>query len=387
MTKFSFHTAGESHGRALVVIVDGVPAGFSIDLDAVNTDMARRQKGYGRGGRMAIESDRVQTISGIRNGKTIGSPVAFLIENRDWENWERYMSADPGIDPGREVTRPRPGHADLVGGMKFGHRDLRNVLERSSARETAARTAAGGLAKELLRHFHVVFHSYVVDLGGVSIECEDVSYEERSVHAESSPFSTPVPDYDDDLKIMVDTVKESGDTLGGVVEVAVVGLPPGLGEAVRWDTRLDARLAASIMSVPAVKGVEIGDGFNLSGRYGSEVHDEIIRIGNGRYRRKTNHMGGMEGGMTNGMPLVVRAAMKPIPTLMKPLDTVDIETKQKVSAAAERSDVCAVPACAVVVEAMAAVVLTEAFLCQFGGANKSDIEENYRRYVERIDSF
>ena len=384
---FSFHTAGESHGRALVVIVDGVPAGFSIDLDAVNTDMARRQKGYGRGGRMAIERDRVQTISGIRNGMTIGSPVAFLIENRDWENWERYMSADPGIETGREVTKPRPGHADLVGGMKFGHRDLRNVLERSSARETAARTAAGGLAKELLRHFHVVFHSYVVDVGGVRIDCNDVPYEERSANAESSPFSTPIPDRDEELKALVDTAKENGDTLGGIVEVAVTGLPPGLGEAVRWDTRLDAMLSAAIMSVPAVKGVEIGDGFGLAGKYGSEVHDEIIREKSGRYRRKTNHLGGMEGGMTNGMELVVRAVMKPIPTLMKPLRTVDIETKRKESAAAERSDVCAVPACAVVVEAMTAVTLADAFLRQFGGAERSDIEESYRRYMERIDSF
>ena len=384
---FSFHTAGESHGKALVVIVNGVPAGFSIDLDAVNTDMSRRQKGYGRGGRMAIERDRVQTISGIRNGTTIGSQVAFVIENRDWENWERYMAADSGIEPGREVTKPRPGHADLVGGMKFGHRDLRNVLERSSARETAARTAAGGLAKELLRPFNIVFHSYVVDIGGTSIDCGGVSFEKRSANAESSSFSTPVPDNDEELKLLVDTAKKNGDTLGGIVEVVVEGLPPGLGEAVRWDTRLDARIAAAIISVPAVKGVEIGDGFELAKRYGSEVHDEISRTDYGRYHRKSNHMGGMEGGMTNGMPLVVRAAMKPIPTLMKPLETVDIETKLKVSAAAERSDVCAVPACAVVVEAMTAVVLTDAFLCQFGGASRADIEESYRRYMERIDSF
>lgn len=384
---FSFHTAGESHGRALVVIVNGVPAGFQIDLDAVNTDMARRQKGYGRGGRMAIERDRVQTISGIRNGVTIGSPVAFLIENRDWENWERYMSAEPGIEPGREVTKPRPGHADLVGGMKLGHRDLRNVLERSSARETAARTAAGGLAKEILRPFHVVFHSYVVDIGGIPIDCTGVSFEERSASAESSPFSTPVPDNDEKLKSLVDTAKKNGDTLGGIVEVVVEGLPPGLGESVRWDTRLDSRIAAALMSIPAIKGVEIGDGFELARRYGSEVHDEISRSDNGRYHRKTNHMGGMEGGMTNGMPLVVRAAMKPIPTLMKPLETVDIETKETVSAAAERSDVCAVPACAVVVEAMTAVMLTDAFLRQFGGVNRNDIEESCRRYMERVDSF
>jgi len=384
---FSFHTAGESHGRALVVIIHGVPAGFTVDLDAVNTDMARRQKGYGRGGRMAIERDRIQVVSGIRSGTTIGSPVAFLIENRDWENWERYMSPESGIDPGREVTRPRPGHADLVGGMKFGHRDLRNVLERSSARETAARTAAGGLAKEILRPFRVASHSYVVDLGGIHIDCADVSLEKRSENAESSPFSTPVPDHDEELKSLVDTTKGNGDTLGGIVEVVVEGLPPGLGEAVRWDTRLDTRIAGAIMSIPAIKGVEIGDGFEIAGRYGSEVHDEIGRTDYGRYLRKTNHMGGMEGGMTNGMPLVVRAAMKPIPTLMKPLETVDIETKETVSAAAERSDVCAVPACAVVAEAMTAVVLTDAFLRQFGGACKKDIEDSYRRYMERIDSF
>lgn len=387
MTLLSFHTAGESHGRGLVVIINGVPAGFKIDLDAVNTDMARRQKGYGRGGRMAIESDRALPISGIRDGMTIGSPVSFLIENKDWENWERFMSADPGIEPGKEVTKPRPGHADLVGGMKFGHRDLRNVLERSSARETAARTAAGGVAKELLRPFAVSFISYVSSLGGVDIECNDVPLETRRKNAEASPFSTPVPDRDEELKALVDTAKENGDTLGGIVEVVVEGLPPGLGEGVRWDTRLDGRLAAALMSIPAVKGVEIGDGFSLAGRYGSEVHDEIDRSDERGFYRTTNHMGGMEGGMTNGMPLVVRAAMKPIPTLMKPLWTVDIETKEAVSAAAERSDVCAVPACAVVAEAMTAVVLTDAFLRHFGGASRADIEERYHQYLERVTSF
>ncbi len=381
---FSFFSAGESHGQGVVALISGVPAGFPVPLEAINGELRRRQKGYGRGGRMAIEADQARILSGIRGGMTIGSPIVLLVENRDFENWKSYMSPEGEIAPGREVTRPRPGHADLAGAMKYDHRDLRNVLERASARETAARVAAGALAKILLSTFGIRFFGYVVSIGPIHVDAGDLSLEERAKNADDSPFSTPVSLRDVELRHLIDQTKEAGDTLGGVVEVTAVGVPPGLGSYEQWNSRLDGMLAGAVMSVPAIKGVEIGDGFGLAETQGSTAHDEIFHDrGRGFYRR-TNRAGGIEGGVTNGEPLVIRAAMKPIPTLMRPLSSVDIAHKEAVSATAERSDVCAVPAAAVVVEAMVALVIAREFFAKFGGDSLSDITAAYEAYVERI---
>jgi chorismate synthase len=384
---FTFFTAGESHGPCLVALIEGVPAGFTISIDAIDRELARRQAGYGRGGRMKIEHDRVTIFSGIRGAITLGSPVALLIENKDWKNWEPYMRSGEGVVPGREVTRPRPGHADLVGGMKYDHIDLRNVLERASARETAVRTAVGGVAKQLLSVFEIGFFSSVVGIGGIVIDPGDTPLDKRAENARKSPFGTPIPDKDDELKKKVDDAAERGETLGGVVEVVVTGLPPGLGSYTQWYTRLDAMVASAVMSIPAVKGVEIGDGFRLSERLGSEAHDEIYYDKKKGYYRETNRAGGLEGGMTTGSPLVLRAAMKPIPTLKKPLSSVDIVTKEKSPAAGERSDVCAVPALAVICEAMVASVIARAFFDQFGGGTKTDIVHNFAAYMKRIEKY
>jgi chorismate synthase len=381
---FSFFSAGESHGQGVVALISGVPSGFRIPLDAINAELKRRQKGYGRGGRMAIETDRARVLSGIRGGMTIGSPIALLIENRDSENWKSYMNPEGEIAPGREVTRPRPGHADLAGAMKYDHGDLRNVLERASARETAARVAAGALAKLLLSAFNIRFFGYVVSIGGLSVNAGGLSLEERAKNSADSPFSTPEPSKDAELRQRVDRAKEAGDTLGGVIEVVVVGVPPGLGSYEQWNSRVDGMLAGAVMSVPAIKGVEIGDGFALAETQGSAAHDEIFHDqGRGFYRR-TNRAGGIEGGVTNGEPLVIRAAMKPIPTLMRPLASVDISNGKAVSAAAERSDVCAVPAAAIVVEAMVALVIAGEFFKKFGGDSRRDITAAYEAYSERI---
>jgi chorismate synthase len=381
---FHFVSAGESHGPGVISLISGVPAGFPVKLDDINAELGRRQKGYGRGGRMAIENDRAKVLSGIRGGFTLGSPVAFLIENRDWENWAPYMDPTNAVQGGREVTRPRPGHADLAGGIKYGHTDLRNVLERASARETAARAAAGALAKAILSQFGVDFFGYVLSVGEVAVDPGGIPMDERSRNAGKSIFSLPVPDKDEVLKELVDRVKEEGDTLGGVVEVVVTGVPPGIGGPEQWYTRLDARLAAALMSIPAVKGVEVGDGFDVAKKRGKDSHDEIFFDKSKRFYRKTNRAGGIEGGITNGEPIVVRAAMKPIPTLMSPLNSVDIKSKEEIIAQAERSDVMAVPALSVVAEAMVAVVLAGGFLEKFGGDNLEDISKSYKSYIERV---
>lgn len=336
---------------------------------------------------MAIERDRAKILSGIRGGYTLGSPVAFLIENRDWKNWVPYMEPCGDILPGKEVTRPRPGHADLAGGLKYGHTDLRNILERASARETAARTAAGALAKALLSQFEIDFIGYVLSIGDLAVDPGEVPLAERRENALKSPFSLPVKDMDDVFKGVVDKAKGEGDTLGGVVEVVVTGIPPGLGGPEQWYSRMDAKLAAALMSIPAIKGIEIGEGFELAGKFGSSAQDEIFFDETRRFYRKTNRAGGLEGGITNGAPLVMRAAMKPIPTLMKPLYSVDIKSKEEVDAQAERSDVMAVPAVSVVAEAMAAVVLAGEFLEKFGGDNLDDISRNYKGYLERIRAY
>ncbi len=384
---FHFVSAGESHGPGVISLISGVPAGFPVNLDDINGELERRQKGYGRGGRMAIERDRARVLSGIRGGYTLGSPVAFLIENRDWENWAPYMDPVKKVQAGREVTRPRPGHADLAGGIKYGHTDLRNVLERASARETVARTAAGALAKIILSQFDVVFFGYVLSVGDIAVDPGETPVEERSRNALNSIFSLPVPDKDDILKEVVDRAKDEGDTLGGVVEVVVTGVPPGLGGPQQWYTRLDAKLSAALMSIPAVKGVEVGDGFEVAKKRGKDAHDEIFFEKSRRFYRKTNRAGGIEGGITNGAPVVVRAAMKPIPTLMSPLHSVDIESREEISAQAERSDVMAVPALSVIAEAMAAVVLAGEFLGKFGGDCLEDISKSYKSYLERISLY
>ncbi len=379
----TFLSAGESHGPSVVALISGIPAGFPVSVEAIDRELTRRQKGYGRGGRMKIEADRVRILSGIRGGVTIGSPITLLIENRDFENWKPFM--DPvEISPGREVIRPRPGHADLAGGMKYDLRDLRNVLERASARETATRVAAGAVAKIILADLGIRFFGYVLAIGGLRVDPGDLSYEARAENASKSPLSLPVGAEEEKLIALIDDMKKNGDTLGGIVEVAVTGLPVGLGGYDRWESRLDGKLAHAVMSIPAIKGVEVGDGYRLADVPGSEAHDEILYHEKKGFYRETNHAGGLEGGVTNGQPLVVRAAMKPIPTLMRPLRSVDIKTKEAVTAEAERSDVCAVPAASVVVEAMVALTVISAFFEKFGGDCRRDVHDALKAYGERL---
>ncbi|AEH53613.1 chorismate synthase [Heyndrickxia coagulans] len=363
-------TAGESHGPALTTIIEGLPAGMPLTAEEINTDLARRQKGYGRGRRMQIEKDRAMISAGVRHGLTLGSPVALTVENRDWVHWNKIMGIEPlpedADDVKRRVTRPRPGHADLVGGIKYGHRDLRNVLERSSARETTVRVAAGAVAKKLLKELGIEVASHVLEIGGV--RAEKVPYDSLASLQEKADGS-PVRCLDDGAaqKMMeaIDTAKKNGDSIGGIVEVIATGMPAGVGSYVHYDRKLDARLARAIISINAFKGVEFGLGFEMAHRPGSEVHDEIAWSEETGYTRKTNRLGGFEGGMTTGMPIVVRGVMKPIPTLYKPLQSVDIETKEPFAASIERSDSCAVPAASVVCEAVVAWELAEAITDQF----------------------
>ncbi|MGG3734795.1 chorismate synthase [Heyndrickxia coagulans] len=363
-------TAGESHGPALTTIIEGLPAGIPLTAEEINTDLARRQKGYGRGRRMQIEKDRAMISAGVRHGLTLGSPVALTVENRDWVHWNKIMGIEPlpedADDVKRRVTRPRPGHADLVGGIKYGHRDLRNVLERSSARETTVRVAAGAVAKKLLKELGIEVASHVLEIGGV--RAEKVPYDSLASLQEKADGS-PVRCLDDGAaqKMMeaIDTAKKNGDSIGGIVEVIATGMPAGVGSYVHYDRKLDARLARAIISINAFKGVEFGLGFEMAHRPGSEVHDEIAWSEETGYTRKTNRLGGFEGGMTTGMPIVVRGVMKPIPTLYKPLQSVDIETKEPFAASIERSDSCAVPAASVVCEAVVAWELAEAITDQF----------------------
>lgn len=378
-----FLTAGETHGKCLTVIVEGMPAGVKVSLDKINEALARRQKGHGRGGRMQIERDTAQILSGVRGGYTLGSPIALLIENKDWENWQEIMGAEEAAAK-RVVTCPRPGHADLTGGIKYNHRDFRNVLERASARETAARVAAGALVRQVLDGFGVQFLTHVVSIGPVrdSANINDDDFFER---AEKSPVGFASKAAEAQAVAYIDEMKKKGESIGGVVETIVKGLPAGLGSYVHYDRKLDAKLAFAAMSVNAIKGVEIGMGFAAAEAVGSKVHDQI-GYENGFYR-KTNNAGGIEGGMSNGEPVVVRAAMKPIPTLYAPLDTVDLRDKSPQKASVERSDACAVPACSVVVEAAVAFEITDAFLEQFGGACMADIRASYDAYMKRVREF
>ncbi len=382
-------TAGESHGPSLTAIIEGLPAGLELTAEVIDRDLARRQRGYGRGGRMQIETDRVEILSGVRWGETLGSPVTLSVKNRDWENWQEKMSPESRFrDETISVTRSRPGHADLSGALKYNHKDVRNILERSSARETAARVAAGSVAKCLLAQFGIEVRGFVVELGGIKVNAPDLSVEELSRVAACSELFTYDPVAEAAMKLHIDAMKANGDSVGGVVEVIATGVPVGLGSHVQWDRRLDARLSMAAMSVQAIKGVEIGIGFLAAAASGSKVHDEIFydagRVTSGThtgYFRKSNNAGGIEGGMSNGENIVLRAAMKPIPTLYKPLRTVDLVTKEPIEATVERSDVCAVPAAAVVVEAVVAFELATLFLDKFGGDSICEIRRNYESYL------
>ncbi len=362
-------TAGESHGPQLTAIIEGLPAGMPLTAEDINIELSRRQKGYGRGRRMQIEKDQVQIKGGVRHGLTLGSPVALVVENKDWKHWTNIMGIEAPEQPEetkRKVTRPRPGHADLNGGIKYGHRDMRNVLERSSARETTVRVAAGAVAKKLLKLLGVEIASHVVEIGGVKAKnLRYKSIKELQEVTEQSPVRCFDSEAEKEMMKAIDQAKEKGDSIGGIVEVVAEGMPAGVGSYVHYDRKLDAKIAAAIVSINAFKGVEFGIGFEAAGKFGSEVHDEIIWDEERGFSRKTNRLGGFEGGMTTGMPIVVRGVMKPIPTLYKPLQSVDIDTKEPFSASIERSDSCAVPAASVVAEAVVAWELAAAIVDQF----------------------
>jgi chorismate synthase len=364
-------TAGESHGPQLTTIIEGLPAGMPITDYDINIELERRQKGHGRGRRMQIEKDQVQITSGVRHGYTLGSPIALVVENNDWKHWTKIMgheslSETENEEVKRVISRPRPGHADLNGALKYGHRDMRNVLERSSARETTVRVAAGAVAKKLLSLLGIEMASHVVEIGGVKAESKSYqSLQEVRDISENSTVRCLDPDAEEKMKEAIDTAKANGDSIGGIVEVIVEGMPPGVGSYVHYDRKLDAKIAGAIVSINAFKGVEFGIGFEAARKPGSQVHDEIVWNKEDGYLRKTNRLGGFEGGMTTGMPIVVRGVMKPIPTLYKPLQSVDIETKEPFSASIERSDSCAVPAAAVVAENVVAWEIASAIIDQF----------------------
>ena len=377
MAEFRFLTAGESHGPALTAILEGIPAGLRLDLEKINRDLARRQQGYGRGGRMKIETDKAEIVSGVRFGETIGSPITIQVKNKDFANWTDRMAAF-GEPAGEKVTAARPGHADLTGVRKYDREDIRDILERSSARETTMRVAAGAVAKQFLAALGMEISSRVLNIGGVSADAE------KKTGNETSEMNCRDAEAEERMKAKIREAKEAGDTLGGIFEVVVTGAPVGLGSHIQWDRRLDARLAGAMMSIQAIKGVEIGEGFGYAELPGSLAHDEMFYDAAGHVVRKTNHAGGLEGGMTNGEPIVLRAVMKPIPTLMKPLHSIDIATKQPVLASKERSDVCAVSAASVVGEAMTALVIAAAVVEKFGGDSMRDLLDAVRAYRERI---
>ncbi len=381
---FRFVTAGESHGKALTAIVEGVPAGLSLSEDYIVRDLRRRQGGFGRGGRQQIESDRAEIVSGVRHGMTLGSPITLVIANRDWENWRKVMAVGEPKEPVGSVTQLRPGHADLPGAMKYGQGDLRNILERASARETAARVAVGAVARRFLEEFGVEVHSQTVAIGGV--EAERLAEPDWAA-VEESPMRCADGESEGRMLAAIDSARAEGDSLGGITEVRATGLPIGLGSHTQWDRRLDGLLAQAVMSIPSVKGVETGQGFALAEMRGSESQDVILPEDEwaGRpWRRASNHAGGLEGGMTNGEPLVVRAALKPISTLAHPLASADLATGERVEAHYERSDICIVPVAGVIAEAMVAIVLAGAVLEKFGGDHMSETSRNYRAYLETV---
>lgn len=388
---FRFTTAGESHGRALVAILEGIPAGLPIDVVLINNELERRQWGYGRGGRMKIEKDEVRILSGVRHGLSLGSPIALMIQNKDWANWTDVMATEVPESPlekSRELKRPRPGHADLAGGQKFDARDLRNVLERASARETAGRVACGALAKQLLTSFGIEIRSHVIQLGGVPEKPLELSWDEISAIPDDAPLRCGDAPLQERMVQLIDDKREAGDTVGGIFEVVARGVVPGLGSHTAWDLKLDGRLAQAIMSIPAVKAVSIGAGAEASALPGSEVHDEIAYNDETKeFIRETNRAGGLEGGVTNGEEVRVRGHLKPLSTLRRPLRSVDIDTKQAESAAFERSDITAVPAAGVIGEAMMALTLAEAMREKFGGDSLGEMKRNFEGYREQLRGY
>ncbi len=385
MADFSFTTAGESHGPGLVAVVEGLPAGLELDRERIDREMARRQLGHGRGGRMKIERDAVEVRSGVRHGRTLGSPVALLVANRDYANWEERMNPWPVEAEVEESHLPRPGHADLVGALKYGHRDVRNVLERASARETAARVAAGALAKEFLAALDVSVHSHVLRIASVAAAERDDLTPADFAAVDESPVRTLDGEAAEAMVAEIDRLRKANESLGGVFEVRAFGLVPGLGSYASWDRRLDGRLAQAIVSIQAVKGASVGEAWEVAELPGSESHDEIFWSAERGYHRQTNRAGGVEGGMSNGEPLVVRGALKPISTLTKPLRSVDTETKEPAQAMRERTDSTVVPAAGVVAEAMVALVLARCYREKFGGDHIDDVLAALEAYRERID--
>ncbi|MCG3148013.1 MAG: Chorismate synthase [Verrucomicrobiae bacterium] len=371
MPQLRYFTAGESHGQCLIGVIEGLPAGLKLDTDAINRELARRQKGYGRGGRMKIETDTVEILSGMRRGETIGAPVTLMVKNRDFK-----------INELPPVTKPRPGHADLTGVIKYDRQDARDILERSSARETTMRVAIGGVCKHLLSTIGVDVVGHIVELGPVKAKVDGSSFQQIRERSEISEVRCADADAEKQMIEAIDEAKSNGDTLGGIFEIIAVGVPIGLGSHVQWDRKLDANIARALMSIQAIKGVETGMGFEVGRRFGSQVHDEILPAQAGLFTRSSNNAGGFEGGMTNGQPIVVRAAMKPLSTLMKPMRSVDITTKEEVKATVERSDVCATPAAAVIGEAVVAIELAAAVLEKFGGDSIRELTRNVASYRE-----
>jgi chorismate synthase len=386
MTTFRFTTAGESHGPGLVAIVEGMPAGLELDREALDRDMARRQLGHGRGGRMKIETDTVEVRSGVRHGRTLGSPIALLVANRDYKNWEERMNPWPveGFSPD-EVHLPRPGHADLVGAQKYGHSDIRNILERASARETAARVAAGTIARAFLAKLGVEIHSHVLQIASVRAQERAELKPADFADVDEDPVRCLDPEASKAMVDEINRLRKANESLGGSFEVVTFGLVPGIGSHISWEDRLDGRLAGAVASIQSIKGVAIGEAWDVAGRPGSEAHDEIFWSQERGYYRETNHAGGLEGGMTNGLPLSVRAAVKPISTLTKPLRSVDTETKQPAQALRERTDSSVVPAAAIVGEAMVALTLARAYREKFGGDHIDDVVAAVEAYKQRID--
>ncbi len=388
---FRFTTAGESHGRALVAIVEGLPAGMPLNIEQIHHELWRRQQGYGRGGRMKIEQDRVEILSGVRHGLTLGSPLTLMIENKDWANWNEVMAIGPtelAPEKSRRVKRPRPGHADLAGGLKYDVRDLRNVLERASARETTARVACGALAKQLLGNFGLEIRSHVIQLGGIPEKPLELTFDQIAAIPEDAPLRCADPEIQQRMIDLIDQTKREGDTLGGIFEVVARGVIPGLGSHTSWDSKLDGRLAQAIMSIHAVKAVAIGAGVEASSLPGSEVHDEIAYNEETKeFIRATNRAGGLEGGVTNGEELRVRGHLKPISTLRRALRSVDIDTKQEERAAFERSDITVVPAAGVIGEAMVALVLAAATREKFGGDSLGEMRRNFDGYREQLRGY
>ncbi|TCW41373.1 chorismate synthase [Laceyella sacchari] len=382
-------TAGESHGPQLTLIVEGLPSHVPFDKKKIDHQLARRQKGYGRGRRMQIEKDQVQILSGVRFGETTGAPVALVVENKDWTHWKKVMSIDPLPEEAekRRISRPRPGHADLNGAIKYDHRDMRDVLERSSARETTMRVAAGAVARLILEACDIRVGGHVLRIGSVEAKRLDLPWEEWTARAEESPVRCLDPHAEQQMMALIDQAKKEGDSLGGIVEVIVEGVPVGLGSHVHWDRKLDARIAQAIVSINAFKGVEFGIGFEAAHRPGSEVHDEIEWSEATGFTRRTNRLGGFEGGMTTGEPIVVRGVMKPIPTLYKPLNSVDIDSKEPFAASIERSDSCAVPAACVVAENVVAWEIACALLEKFPADTLDELKEQLNRYRERVLRF